>query len=144
MYRHGLTRPCARVQSFSQDYLRELRKLDSKVTLYSLANAPSAEFVSAQTKDDIKSSGIGCRRDFVTAGFCKLVHDLGLKVFVYTVDEPKQMKRIVSDGVDGIISNKPDVAVDVIKKGVMPPEEPSRVARAWGGFWNALGECSIM
>jgi hypothetical protein len=35
------------------------------------------------------------------------MHKMGLKVMVYTVDEPATMRRMIENGVDGIISNKP-------------------------------------
>jgi glycerophosphoryl diester phosphodiesterase len=35
-------------------------------------------------------------------------HDLGLAVFVYTVDEEDRMRSLFDIGVDGIFSNIPD------------------------------------
>ncbi|MBN2732990.1 MAG: hypothetical protein JXR26_11225 [Balneolaceae bacterium] len=34
-------------------------------------------------------------------------HDI--PVFVYTVDQPKRMRSLISQGVAGIFTNKPDV-----------------------------------
>ena len=38
-------------------------------------------------------------------------HDNGVKVNVWTVDDPEAIKQMIKCGVDGIITNKPDVAV---------------------------------
>ncbi len=36
-------------------------------------------------------------------------HDLGIRVVVWTVNDPVQMKRMVEMGVDGLITDRPDV-----------------------------------
>ena len=38
-------------------------------------------------------------------------HDNGVLVNVWTVDEPQAVKKMIQCGVDGIITNKPDVAI---------------------------------
>jgi glycerophosphoryl diester phosphodiesterase len=39
----------------------------------------------------------------------KEAHDLGIRVIVWTVNDPAQMKRMVEMGVDGLITDRPDV-----------------------------------
>ena len=49
-------------------------------------------------------------------------HKLGLKVVVWTVNKPEDMARFIEMGVDGIISDRPDVLRAVAaKKGITPP-----------------------
>jgi glycerophosphoryl diester phosphodiesterase len=43
-------------------------------------------------------------------------HALGLKVIVWTVNEPAQMVKLLDWGVDGIISDRPDLVIEVLKK----------------------------
>ncbi|MDH3286202.1 MAG: glycerophosphodiester phosphodiesterase [Betaproteobacteria bacterium] len=56
----------------------------------------------------------------------KEAHAFGLKVVVWTVNEPADMRRLIDWGVDGIISDRPDVLRRVAgeKGAVLPPPTP--------------------
>ncbi|MBI2705560.1 MAG: glycerophosphodiester phosphodiesterase [Actinobacteria bacterium] len=51
---------------------------------------------------------------FVTPALVGAAHDAGLAVNVWTVDDPDRMRELVDFGVDGIITNVPDVARAVL------------------------------
>lgn len=46
----------------------------------------------------------------LTPKYIDRVHDLGMEVFTWTVDDPEIMRRLISWRVDGIITNRPDTA----------------------------------
>jgi len=68
----------------------------------------------------------------VTPALIAEAHDLKLRVVVWTVNKPDDMARMIDIGVDGIISDRPDllrkVAVDkgIVQPGVLPltPSSP--------------------
>jgi glycerophosphoryl diester phosphodiesterase len=43
----------------------------------------------------------------VDAAFVQAARDAGLKLYVWTVDDPRIARRLVADGVDGITTNRP-------------------------------------
>ncbi len=54
----------------------------------------------------------------VSPRFVELAHRAGIAVQVWTVDEPEDIRRLLEWGVDGIISDRPDVAVQVVQDWV--------------------------
>jgi glycerophosphoryl diester phosphodiesterase len=54
----------------------------------------------------------GLRR-IVSPRFIRCAHEAAFKVQVWTVDEEADMRRLLAWGVDGLISNRPDLAVRV-------------------------------
>jgi glycerophosphoryl diester phosphodiesterase len=54
----------------------------------------------------------------VSPRFVKLAHQAGVRVEVWTVDAPEDIRRLLDWGVDGIISDRPDVASEVVKDWV--------------------------
>ncbi|MFH0766353.1 MAG: glycerophosphodiester phosphodiesterase family protein [Calditrichota bacterium] len=44
----------------------------------------------------------------ISASWVQTAHDAGMKVIPWTVNRPEDMKRMISLGVDGVISDRPD------------------------------------
>jgi glycerophosphoryl diester phosphodiesterase len=59
-------------------------------------------------------AGLGLSRRLVRSpATVRRVHRRGLKLFVWTVDQPTEMRRLAAWGVDGIITNYPDRALQL-------------------------------
>ncbi|CAN5213616.1 glycerophosphodiester phosphodiesterase [soil metagenome] len=55
-----------------------------------------------------------------------LAHDLDLRVMVWGVDEPSVMHRLLDDGVDGLITDRPDLLREVlISRDQWLPHQPA-------------------
>jgi glycerophosphoryl diester phosphodiesterase len=51
----------------------------------------------------------------VTPGFIRAAHERGLRVDVWTIDSEADMRRMLGYGVDGIMTDRPDVLAELLK-----------------------------
>jgi len=73
------------------------------------------------------------RTRVVSPRFVQLAHKASLAVHVWTVDEPGDIRRLLDWGVDGIISDRPDVAARVVNEWVNRHSQPRGIAvDDWG------------
>lgn len=99
------------VQSFSADSVRTLHDLRPGIRTAYLGTPPKAELSAyARFADQINSEYTKLSTAYVSA-----VHALGgphdrpMKIFAWTVDSADEARRVNGLGVDGIITNRPDV-----------------------------------
>jgi glycerophosphoryl diester phosphodiesterase len=53
----------------------------------------------------------------VTPGFIRAAHERGLRVDVWTIDSEADMRRLLGYGVDGIMTDRPDVLAKLLEGG---------------------------
>lgn len=105
----------ATVQSFDVRPLQQLHRMDSSITTALLIDNPNGVAVNLQAlgyTPDIYSPYY----KMVTANVVKTVHDRGMKIIPWTVNDTTAMKALIELGVDGIITDYPDRIRDVIKR----------------------------
>jgi len=103
------------VSSFHAETLDVLRDLEPSVATALLTFALHDV---AQTVDDVAAAGHAALHPFdatVDAALVGLCHDRGLAVNVWTVDDPGRIAELAALGVDGIVTNVPDVAREVLE-----------------------------
>jgi glycerophosphoryl diester phosphodiesterase len=52
----------------------------------------------------------------VTFDDIQKAHQFGIQVYVWTPDSPSEMERLIEVGVDGIITNRPDILRSIMRK----------------------------
>lgn len=95
------------VSSFDHPALVELKRLEptlSTATLISCRPVRPVEIARAAGADAIHPF-----HGFVTPAFLDEVHAAGLAVHTWTVDDPDEIKRLASWGIDGVMSNHVEV-----------------------------------
>jgi glycerophosphoryl diester phosphodiesterase len=105
------------VQAFDWSFLADLHALMPRLPLAALGK----EDLDADKLDAIAATGartISWRHSDLTAAAIAAAHARGLEVWAYTVDDPARIRRLVSYGVDGIITNDPVRTKSVL--AVMP------------------------
>jgi glycerophosphoryl diester phosphodiesterase len=96
--------------SFFHDELTHMRKADPDASLMVLFGSLSRASVSRAIK--YGSSYVGLPHNKATGPLVNSFHRAGLLVFVYTANDSEDIRRVLSFGVDGVISNFPDRIVN--------------------------------
>lgn len=102
------------IHAFEKQTLLNVAKTDSHINLQKLIvfKLPlvSFSFDKHVVKDDFKSwQGVNVYYRFCSRRLVRKVHRLGKTVYVWTVNSPRKARRYKRRGVDGIISNYPDI-----------------------------------
>lgn len=102
------------IHSFEKQALLNVAKADKHIKLQKLIvfNLPlvSFSFDKHVVKDDFSNwEGVNVYYRFCSRRVIKKVHKLGKTVYVWTVNKPRQARRYKRRGVDGIITNYPDI-----------------------------------
>lgn len=102
------------IHSFEKEPLMNFAKRDSSINLQKLIvfNLPlvSFNFDKHFNKDDFKNwEGVNVYYKFCSKRVIKKIHKLGKTVYVWTVNNPRKARKLARKGVDGIITNKPDI-----------------------------------
>lgn len=102
------------IHSFEKEPLMNIAKRDSSINLQKLIvfNLPlvSFNFDKHFNKDDFKNwEGVNVYYKFCSKRVIRKIHKLGKTVYVWTVNNPRKARKLAKRGVDGIITNKPDI-----------------------------------
>jgi glycerophosphoryl diester phosphodiesterase len=64
----------------------------------------------------VSADFLAVEKAMATRRFLRAAHRAGKPVYVWTVDDPARMIRMIGLGVDGVITNRPDVAREVLDR----------------------------
>jgi glycerophosphoryl diester phosphodiesterase len=103
------------VQSFDWESMRRYRAAQPRVPVGLLGTPAIAELPRLAWADQINPN----HRTF-DAAYVDRVHALGMEVHTWTVDNPADMHAALDRGVDGVITNKPDVLNAVLAARRIP------------------------
>ncbi|MDR7303717.1 glycerophosphodiester phosphodiesterase [Haloactinomyces albus] len=98
------------VQSFDWGFIRHFNELLPQVTVGVLGAPSTGRLAEVATYSD----QVNPHHSDATSEYIADVHAHGMTINPYTVDDPDRMRTLLDRGVDGIISNRPDVLHDVM------------------------------
>lgn len=102
------------VSSFNHHWLQTLKQLKPDLVIGALTASLSLDY--AHYASQLNAAYACISQDVVTKEFVEQAHAKGLKVLVYTVDLPEEIQAAYALGVDGIFTNDPALAKNVIQR----------------------------
>jgi glycerophosphoryl diester phosphodiesterase len=94
------------VSSFHHRELLEIRRLHRDINLGALVKGIPVD--DAKFAEDLGAFSVHPSLELVDQHFVKDAHERGMKVYVYTVDNPEDLVRMQSIGVDGVFTGFPE------------------------------------
>ena len=102
------------VQSFNFESVKKVHELDAKISMALLF----VKTIYAKLKTDKEAIGfiseINIFHIFASKKVIDYIHALHKKVYVWTVDKPERMEKMIANGADGIITNNPKLLKDLM------------------------------
>ena len=96
--------------SFLEEALRRVRELNKSIETGLIYAKHSNPVESAL---ELKANYLVALYRFTHTTNIKKAHEKGLKIIVWTIDNPEEAKEFAKKGVDGIASDKPDILLGV-------------------------------
>ena len=93
------------ISSFNHHLLAALKQARPQLKLGALTASLPLDY--AAFASELQAYSVHCDVSFIDQAFVTDAKARGLKVFVYTVDQPDDIQRLTAYGVDGIFSNYP-------------------------------------
>jgi glycerophosphoryl diester phosphodiesterase len=92
--------------SFLHREILEIRRIDPFARTMALMEC--LPISGATAARDANANFVGLGFDCATAGFITTLHDAGLEVLLYTVNDPRLIDYTIEFGADGVISDYPE------------------------------------
>lgn len=102
------------VQSFDWEFMAAFNQLAPDVPAGLLGGPPSEQRIAELST---WADQINPNHNRVTESFVETVHNYGMETWPYTIDDPDRMRQLAELDVDGIITNRPAVLIEVLKEG---------------------------
>ncbi|MFX1606823.1 MAG: glycerophosphodiester phosphodiesterase [Promethearchaeota archaeon] len=102
------------ISSFFHGTLDTLRNLDERIATAILFEVPMDDIIRYAL--DLGVNAINPSYNLVTNELMQKAHSAGLKVYPWTVNDVKTMKQLLALGVDGLITDFPDKALELMNE----------------------------
>ncbi|MDC6365514.1 MULTISPECIES: glycerophosphodiester phosphodiesterase [Flavobacteriaceae] len=94
------------ISSFKWDELKRMRELDSEIKIAVLTDEDPLDAIAVAK--ELNAEAINPNFKTLTEENTAKIHEAGLKIYTWTVNEPEDIEKMKNYGVDGIITNYPE------------------------------------
>ena len=119
----GKARPVARFRKLAGGRIRSGASAREMVAFYYL-NRLRLESLFRPPFDALQVPAEYRGTPVVTPRFLEAAHGLGVRVDVWTIDDPGEMRRLLDLGADTIMTNRPEVLEEVLRDRADPGRDP--------------------
>ncbi|REB08634.1 hypothetical protein DVB69_05740 [Sporosarcina sp. BI001-red] len=104
------------IQSFSSDSLKKVHELSPATPLIQLYSLKEKAKLSPSKLKQVSqyASGVGVNAEVVTKQLVETVHQAGLAIHPFTVNESEQASTLISLGVNGVFTDRPDLIINLL------------------------------
>ena len=102
------------VSSFHHDKIKRLQELEPKLKLALLTNSEFIEIEKYLLNNGLKPYSYHPELDLISKKDVEILHENGIKVFVWTVNKEEDLAYLEKLGVDGVITNYPDIMKELL------------------------------
>jgi glycerophosphoryl diester phosphodiesterase len=103
------------VSSFNHSRLEAVRRIDPRIRLGVLITGPPGD--AAAVAVGLGAYSVHLSLEFIDRTLVADAHSRGLRVFVFTVNDPDGIRRMAALGVDGVFTNYPERVLSHQKPG---------------------------
>lgn len=105
--------PHTTVISFDLPTLRRVRQMDSRISVGIDFTRP---LLAVRRAKALAAASVLPHWAFAAPRFLRRAHLAGIRVFVWDLDQPRWMRRKISDGVDGIVTRYPSRLAEILER----------------------------
>ena len=102
------------VSSFHHDKIKKLQVLEPKLKLALLTDSEFIEIEKYLSNNGLSSYSYHPEINLISKEDVEKLHDRGVKIFVWTVNKEEDLNYLVKLGVDGVITNYPDIMKELL------------------------------
>jgi len=104
------------VTSFHHEFLKTIREMNPDIRIGALVKDIESKKAIDKVIEDCNPDAINPRFLLVNKSIVDYAHEKGLAVNPYTINDPITMKRLIRAGVDGIITNYPEMLLEILEE----------------------------
>ena len=102
------------VSSFIHHEIRKVRRMDDRIRIGALVGGIPVDY--AAFAEGLTAYSVNASIEFISREFVKDAHSRGLRIFIYTVNHPDDVKRMMSLKVDGVFSDYPERVLSILER----------------------------